>query len=292
MKTIPYYHVDVFSEQHFSGNGLTIFTESEGLSKSAMLKLTQEMRQFESIFLHRIDVHQVRAHIFTCEEELDFAGHPILGAAATLHDLYHENEQKAVWSFILNKKTVSVTTGKGKHSFNATMNQGRAEFGRILNQSETHWLLDSIGLTEDDLYHGLYPVIVSTGLPYVIIPLQKNSLKAKIRIGDLEEKIRALGAMFIGILDIPTLSIRTFDNLGNVEDIATGSLAGPAGAYLVKNGFQKPDRTIGINQGANLGRPSKLFVKVGMNNDELTDVHVSGDVCKISQSVLLAYDYL
>ena len=98
--------------------------------------------------------------------------------------------------------------------------------------------------------------------------------------------------MFIGILEIPTLSIRTFDNLGAVEDIATGSLAGPSGAYLVKSGFQKPNTLIQINQGANLGRPSQLFVKVEMTDGELADVYVSGGVCKISQSTLVAGEYL
>ncbi|MGZ3811457.1 MAG: PhzF family phenazine biosynthesis protein [Mucilaginibacter sp.] len=292
MTTIPYYHVDVFSDRPFSGNGLTVFTESAGLSKAAMLKLTQEMRQFESIFLQKIDESQVKANIFTCGEELDFAGHPILGAAATLHDLYRTNEQKADWIFMLNKKSVNVITENKGSFYTATMNQGKAEFGKVLDETETAWLLDSISLNKDDLYPGCFPMIVSTGLPYLIIPLQKNGMQAKIRIPDLEEKIRALGAMFIGIIEIPTLRIRTGDNLGMVEDIATGSLAGPAGAYLVKNGFQKAGTVIKINQGENLGRPSQLFVEVGLDNGELTDVYVSGNVCKISQSILLAADYL
>jgi trans-2,3-dihydro-3-hydroxyanthranilate isomerase len=83
MKAIPYYHVDVFTNVPLSGNGLTVFTEADGLSNATMLKVTQETRQFESIFLQRVDDNSVRANIFTCEEELDFAGHPILGAAAT-----------------------------------------------------------------------------------------------------------------------------------------------------------------------------------------------------------------
>lgn len=292
MKTIPYYHVDVFTDRPFSGNGLTVFTESEGLSKTAMLKLTQEMRQFESIFLQRIDDSKVRAYIFTCGEELDFAGHPVLGAAATLHDLYHSEPQNVEWEFILNKKTVSVVTETAGRSYKATMNQGSAIFGKELNDEETEWLLDSIGLNKADLNPGCYPSIVSTGLPYLLVPLQKNGFKAKIQVSDLEEKIRALGAMFIGIFEIPTLSIRTFDNMGSVEDIATGSLAGPSGAYLVKQGFQKPNTVIKINQGENLGRPSQLFVEVTMNDGELGDVYVSGNVCKISKSDLLAGEYL
>lgn len=292
MKTLPYYHVDVFSDRPFSGNGLTVFTEAGGLSKEAMLRLTQEMRQFESIFLQQTGDTKVRAHIFTVGEELDFAGHPVLGAAATLHDLYYPGKQRAEWEFVLNQKTVQVTTEKGDESFKATMNQGRAEFGKELDDAETDWLMDAISLNRDDLYEGCRPVIVSTGLPYIIVPLRRNGLQAKIRVTDLEQKIRPLGAMFVGILEIPTLSIRTWDNLGSVEDIATGSLAGPSGAYLVKNGFRSSGTQIQLNQGVHLGRPSQLFVNAGMSNGELLDIYVSGHVCKISQSVLLAAKYL
>jgi PhzF family phenazine biosynthesis protein len=149
--------------------------------------------------------------------------------------------------------------------------------------------LDSIGLNKDDLYPGCYPAIVSTGLPYLIVPLQKNGLQAKIKIADLEEKIRAMGAMFIGILEIPALTIRTWDNLGLVEDIATGSLAGPSGAYLVKQGFQKQNSVINLKQGENLGRPSRLDVEV---TGDLGYIYVSGNVCKVSKSTLLATEYL
>jgi PhzF family phenazine biosynthesis protein len=155
----------------------------------------------------------------------------------------------------------------------------------VLDKAQTSWVLDSIGLNTDNLYPNCNPLVVSTGLPYLIVPLQKNGFKAKINISDLEEKIRSWGAMFIGVLEIPSLSIRTWDNLGAVEDIATGSLAGPSGAYLVKHGFQKAGTIIQLNQGHNLGRPSKLFVEV---EPALDEVYVSGDVCKIAESKLVA----
>ena len=68
-------------------------------------------------------------------------------------------------------------------------------------------------------------------------------------MADFEERIQAFGAKFIGLLEIPTLSLRSGDNKGEVEDIATGSLAGIAGAYLVKNGFQKPRFGIPVKSG-------------------------------------------
>ena len=286
MKKIPYYHVDVFTDIPLSGNGLTVFTKAEGISNATMLRLTQEMRQFESIFLQSVTENRVRASIFTCEEELDFAGHPVLGAAATLHDLHYPEMQQSEWQFILNKKTVSVIVEKHLQSYFASMNQGAAEFGKILNQVETDWLLHSISLTTDDLFPGLYPAVVSTGLPYLIVPLRKNGIEAKIRIDDFGEKISIFGAHFLGILEIPTTLIRSTDNMGQVEDIATGSLAGPAGAYLVKYGFQKANILIQINQGENLGRPSQLFVEVKEEDGKTGDVQVSGHVVKVSQSLL------
>ena len=286
MKNYPFYHVDVFSAEPFSGNGLTVFTESEGFSKEAMQNLTREMRQFESIFLQKKTFDKVRAFVFTCEEELDFAGHPILGAAAVLHDLNPSAEEKAEWEFELNEKNVTVTTERKGNIFEAVMNQGMAFFGKLLSIDESASILDCIGLSAEDLYPGCLPTVISTGLPYLLIPLQKNALKSKIRVVDFEKRIQAFGAKFIGLLEIPTLSLRSGDNKGEVEDIATGSLAGIAGAYLVKYGFQKPNSVFRLNQGKNLGRPSQLFVEVKMKNGEPGDVLVGGSVVKISQNIL------
>src|SRR5215475_7276855 len=99
-----YYHLDVFTNIPFSGNGLTVFIIENPLEKAYMQTVTQEMRQFESIFLHKLNDNAFRAFIFTMEEELDFAGHPIIGAATLLHDLYSPDEPANNWTFVLNSK--------------------------------------------------------------------------------------------------------------------------------------------------------------------------------------------
>jgi trans-2,3-dihydro-3-hydroxyanthranilate isomerase len=286
MNTIPYYHVDVFTDMPLSGNGLTVFTEAEGFSKTAMQRLTQEMRQFESIFLHKLTNNRIRAYVFTCEEELDFAGHPVLGAAATLHDLLPQDVRETEWIFELNKKEVSVITQREEKSFKARMNQGIAEFGRVLTADEANMILACVNLDAKDLYPDCLPTVVSTGLPYLLIPLQKNALNARIKVPDLEKKLKYYGAQFIGILEIPTLNMRTWDNAGSVEDVATGSLAGPSGAYLVRKGFKEANKIIQLNQGGNLGRPSQLFVEVKIQSGIMTDVYVGGSVCKVSHNIL------
>jgi PhzF family phenazine biosynthesis protein len=286
MQPIPYYHVDVFTDKPLSGNGLTIFTEAKHFSKSDMQRLTQEMRQFESIFLHQLPDRKVRAFVFTCEEELDFAGHPVLGAAATLHDLLPGNAQQAEWCFVLNEKEVTVITERKGPLYKTLMNQGEAVFGQVLDAAETNMILDCMNLQADDLYPGCLPAVVSTGLPYLLIPLQQNGLKAKIQVPDLEERMKPWGAKFIGTLEIPSLTIRTWDNAGTVEDVATGSLAGPSGAYLVKHGYAAPNTIIQLNQGGNIGRPSQLFVEVRILPGGGEHVYVGGNVCKIAHGFL------
>lgn len=286
MAGIPFYHVDVFSPEPLAGNGLVVFPETKGFTTAVMLQLTQEFRQFESIFLEKIEGHTVRARIFTVEEELDFAGHPILGAAATLHDLREPSLEKVTWTFELNRKTVQVITTKKGNRYEGWMNQGQAEFGRVLSEAETKEVLQYIQATPKDLYPGLFPTVVSTGLSYLLVPLNNNKYKAKFGAPGMEKLLHAFGTQFIGILDVATLSIRTGNNEGTVEDIATGSLAGPSGAFLVKHGLQQPNTVIAINQGKNLGRNSQLFVEVSKRNGQEPDVHVSGSVCKIGHGFL------
>jgi PhzF family phenazine biosynthesis protein len=286
MNAVPYYHVDVFSPEPFKGNGLTVFTETAGFTIDTMQGLTREMRQFESIFLQEIDGTRVRARIFTCEEELHFAGHPVLGAAATLHDLYKFSEDKVEWTFELISKTVPVITQKNGDRYEAIMNQGKADFGRVLNDAETRSVLAYIDAVPEDLYPGLYPTVVSTGLPYLIVPFLSHFFEAKIGAPGLQELLHRLGAQFIGLLDIEGRRIRTGSNDGSVEDIATGSLAGPACAFLVSHGLAKPDSVVQFDQGSNLLRKSELYAELKSCGDHSLDVFVSGLVCKIARGIL------
>ena len=283
---IPYHHLDVFTNRSFSGNGLTVFPESKGLSPAQMQMVTREMRQFESIFLRHRAGSEFEANVFTMEEELEFAGHPSLGAAALLHELSKPADDEAEWVLAFPAKKVAVVTKRKPFGYEATMNQGPASFGEVISGEESKGFLLSLGLTEEDVDPNFPLQVVSTGLPYLLVPVEQNLWKARILVADLAERLRRVGAKFVGILDIPTRSIRTWDNLGIVEDIATGSLAGPAAAYLVKYGVCPVNEPMIIHQGMNLGRPSELRARVDGSNERPGDVYVTGDVVKIAEGRL------
>ena len=270
--------VDVFSSQKLNGNSLTIFYDCDNLSSKKMLSLTQEMRQFESIFLFCKN-GGFTARIFTLEEELDFAGHPLLGLAHHLHEEFGK-EKKHDWEINLNKQTVKLTSVRESDKFTATMNQGSPEFIKTLSHKEASDLYSALNLEVTNQKD--YPTeVVTTGLPYVILPVAGCLEKINFQVSDLSPLIEPLGAKFLYVLDVVSFEGRTWDNFGRVEDVATGSAAGPAAAYLYKHRLTKNHR-LSIHQGRFVGRPSQMFVELICDDSEITDIKVSGNIVKIA----------
>jgi trans-2,3-dihydro-3-hydroxyanthranilate isomerase len=285
---LTYYHVDVFSAEPLAGNGLTVFPFSEPLSSSTMLQLTQEMRQFESIFLTPTNqLSTYNARIFTMEEELGFAGHPVLGAASILHYLYASDRTDANWNLVLPEKQVHVHTTQQENYYTATMNQGHPILGEPLTPAESLPFLQALNLMPENVANRCPLQMVSTGLPYLIVPINTGLAQARIVRSDFEALLNAVDAKFVYVLDINTLEGRTWDNAGLVEDIATGSAAGPAGVYLIEHNLAQYNETIVIDQGRFVERPSKISVRVNNQNQSNIEVFVEGDVCIFAQGQIL-----
>jgi len=283
MTTPTYFHVDVFANGPLTGNGLSVFLDTDGWAASTMLRLTQEMKQFESIFLSDASSTGTQARVFTVEEELPFAGHPVLGAAAVLHRTQTPEASESSWTLRLAVGDVPVITRKRDTHYLAEMNQGTPVFGKTLSCDAALPILGRLGLTAGDLVAGVAPQVISTGLPYLILPVTPEALaRTAINSLDLEASLAAIGAKFVLVLDVAGRELRTWDNLGHVEDIATGSAAGPVGAYLFSLGLADPAQAIEIAQGRFTGRPSKI----GVRQDSANRLFVSGEVWPVAHGVL------
>jgi len=279
---LRYRQVDVFSRGPLTGNGLAVFPEAEGLSRETMQHLTRELRQFESIFLSKTGCDKTfRAFIFTMEEELGFAGHPILGAAAVLHEKFGSQDPEE-WTFVLNTREVKVSSSRQQGGFEAVMDQGPPSFCEPLSRGQGLPFLKALNLSEEDQAEGFPLQVVSTGLPYLIVPVRKGLDQARIGKPGFEVLLATVGAKFAYALDIGAQEGRTWDNDGKVEDIATGSAAGPAGAYLCRHGAVEPGKDLVLHQGRFMERPSEIKVRVEANDGRLEKVHVSGQVSMVA----------
>lgn len=277
---MDYWQVDVFAERVLAGNGLAVFPDARGLSPEAMLGLTRELRQFESIFLEPgTQPGEFAARVFTVEEELPFAGHPILGAAALLHHL-HAPGETAEWALQLRDKRVTLATRRQGEGFYAEMDQGIAEFGAELDAPAAEAFAAAFA-SEWDRRHP--PRVVSTGLPYLLLPVTGAGLANARQRRALADDLAAIGAAFVFLIDVDAREGRTWDPLGVVEDIATGSAAGPVAAWLVQRGLERRGQGFALNQGRFLGRPSRLDVQVADDGR----VQVGGAVQLLAQARLL-----
>jgi trans-2,3-dihydro-3-hydroxyanthranilate isomerase len=284
---LKYHHVDVFSSKPLSGNGVTVFQLQKALPTVVMQELTREMRQFESIFvLQKGKSTKVRAWVFTMEEELDFAGHPILGAAAALHKETMAHARKVSWIFQLNKKSFPVQTLRQASHYRVEMDQGVCDLGAMLSPQESIPFLEALNLRRDHLLDKFPLQIASTGLPYLLVPVNKDLDAARILKPEFEKQLARFGAKFVYVFDVNRKEGRTWDNDGRVEDIATGSAAGPAGAYLVAHGLANPGQTIEISQGRFVGRPSTLFVVAQKDDQGQISVKVAGDASLFAKGQL------
>lgn len=289
---MDFQHADVFAAAPFTGNSVTAFMAGEQpLSARQMLAITQEFRHFESIFLAPGagaggGRDRWRARVFDQAEELDFAGHPLLGAAAVLHDRLGGGPARQ-WTIELPAKTVTVQTARDGAGFRGTLDQGRPSFGRTVAGAEVVPVLDGLGLSLADLVPGLDPAVVSTGLRYLVIPVTAAALaRFAITAADFAGRLAAAGAQYSYLLDPDGMEGRHWTNDGAVEDVATGSAAGVVGAYLARAGRAPLNQPFVLHQGRFTGRPSQLLVEPRGGAGEVQRVLVGGQVAMVAAGTL------
>lgn len=284
MVELRYLHVDVFSATPFSGNSLTVFPDSVDLQAGEMLRITQELRHFESIFLSpSVGERTVSARVFDLAGELPFAGHPILGAAAVLQ---HRAAPACAgrWRFDLSGRLVSVAVEPTARGYRARLDQGWPElFAPVAGRSA---FARAYSLDDDDLHPHLPLEIGDTGLRYLVVPLAPGAIgKARIA-SDITELLRGAGAWFGVLFDPDAMEIRHWNNDGVMEDVATGSAAGVVAAYALRHGLIAPDQPVELRQGRFTGRPSSITAWAGGRRDDIGAISVGGDVAMVGAGTL------
>jgi trans-2,3-dihydro-3-hydroxyanthranilate isomerase len=233
----------------------------------------------------------VRVRIFTTQEELPFAGHPTLGTASWLHlnhpPLIGAQELKLLLN--VGPITVRIAPGANPDGVFATMWQNDAIFGDLHDRAEVAGVL---GLREADLLENTQPQTVSTGNPFCIVALKLEALQ-RLAIPPREssawlaqKKTRWFYCIAPAADSIPPESIATWRarmQFYSGEDPATGSAAGCAIAWLVHHGLVPSGEEVTLNQGIELGRPSRLVVRAVRQGAGVRSITVSGRTIPVAR---------
>jgi trans-2,3-dihydro-3-hydroxyanthranilate isomerase len=274
--------VDVFCERPFQGNQLCVVPHAAGLDAEAMQLLAREIGFSETTFVTRAEGDRYSMRIFTPGTELPFAGHPSLGTAFVL----------VAEGRVTSPATQVVAAGEFRIEVDlparrARMRQLPPAFGPRFEDREL--AARAVGLAPGDLREGLPLEVVSTGLPHLLVPVRDLAALRRAR-RDAELVPRVCGAVGAGSMYLfaeteQGVTARMFDpELGIGEDPATGSAAGPLGAYLARYGLAGMPGTLRIRQGEQVGRPSLLEVAVAREGDSYR-VEVGGGVAIVGEGV-------
>lgn len=286
--------VDVFADGKYSGNQLAIFYGNPG--PEMMLKLANEMNYSETTFVTS-DKPQNGGYpvrIFTRSIELPFAGHPTLGTAFAIRQLWLDGEADEV---VLNLQVGQIPVTFHPDGV-AWMRQKAPQFGPVY---ETADIADILGLYIDD-FSGRFPIQqVSTGIPWIIAPLKNLQAvqEAKLKgdaflklIGDEASKNNLHGILIFAPETIHTdnnlhARVLLVDKYGTHEDAATGSANGCLAGYLVKHRYNDSDTArMRVEQGYQIGRPSLILLDA-IEKGETIDVNVGGRVHLVARGELL-----
>jgi trans-2,3-dihydro-3-hydroxyanthranilate isomerase len=280
--------VDVFTSAPYRGNSLSVFPDAGGLSTDQMAQITAELRQFESIFLNPAEPqHHWQARIFDLLEELDFAGHPVLGAASVLHQQHGGDTVHGRWTLELASGALTVETERrGPDSFYAVLPGMPAQFlgepAGISRAQVASWFSMLIG----DIDPRLPLEVVSTGLRYLIVPVRNGALaRARISHRELDVALAEVGADYAYLLDADAGEGRHWNNDGVVEDAATGSAAGCVAAYLHRHGRLRDDQNGDLRQGHFINRPSRISISARSADGGIA-VRVGGEVVLVGRGRL------
>ncbi len=231
----------------------------------------------------------VRVRIFTVQEELPFAGHPTLGTAFALRG--EASAREVALDLNVGKVPVRFEEAPGQPAF-GEMTQIDPVFG-VVHEPEA--MARATGLRVQDFDSSLPIQTVSTGLPYTVTPLKSLAVVQKLRVdlGRADEYLAKTGGKFLYFVARETVDpaarLHARMLFYNGEDPATGSAAGCAAAWMAAHGVAQSDERVLIEQGIEMMRPSRIFVRAtcqdnrepGSNDNRVVNVRVGGNAIEV-----------
>ena len=299
---IPFYTADVFTSEMFGGNQLAVFPDGEGLEAGLMQSIARELNLSETVFVFPPDDsrHTRRLRIFTPGTELPFAGHPTVGAAFVLASIgevaLDGARTRIVFEEGVGPVPVTIETVDGAPSRCELTTARVPELGPPPPPLED--VAAALSLHPEDIRTDeLAPRGASCGVPYLFVPLRDQAALARAR-PNLSAWERSLAGSWApepypfietGGRDGADIRGRMFAPwVGIPEDPATGSAAAALAGYLAA---ARPagDDTLRwvVEQGVEMGRPSRMDVECDRAGGRVTAVRVGGSSVMVAEARLM-----
>lgn len=296
---LHFHHLDVFTQQRFGGNPLGVVLDAQALAGSDMQKIAREFNFSETVFVQKAQnpAHSAMIRIFTPAQEVPFAGHPTVGAAALLAELRTPELESEMDSLVVLEQTVGtvrvgVRLRPGVPAF--------AEFDAPRLPSEAGMLPQveilsaGLGLLPSEIgFENHKPTCFAAGNAFAFVPVTTLEAIGRARVNHPHwaaafQEQGILGAYLYTrqcLHNASSFHVRMFaPDAGVPEDPATGS-----GAVCLAGAIHKfdalPDGTHrrAIEQGHEIGRPSSIALALSIESGKLTNVRIGGHMVRVAE---------
>lgn len=283
MPGYAFHLVNVFTVDgaRLSGNPLCVLDDARGLSDDDMQGIARQMNLSETTFVLPPPDGEAtaRVRIFTPGFEMPFAGHPTLGTAAVIGDA--RGLDRVVLDLLAGR--VPVTRGAAGAW---TLRAAKAPATRKPDATRAQ-LAAMLGLAEAAIAGD--PLWIDTGVEQLVLPLSSaDHVRAARPVPELIGRYgfaasRQEAMAYVWAREGDAIEARFFftQHGAVIEDPATGSACANLGGWLVATGAALPHAAT-VNQGAAVGRPSRLGLRV----DADRSIEVTGQVIELGTGTL------
>lgn len=275
--TLPFYIVDVFTDKKYAGNQLAVFLDAGNLSSDEMQKITREINFAESAFVTKLDRENNKAEIkiFTPAQEMQFAGHPVIGTSWVLMNKILDNSPENIQ---LNVPIGPIAIHQSDDLI--WLKAAQPKFWDIFSKED---FLSFSNLKKED-FENQFPIQeVTTGSAFVMVGLSnKKALENLFLQKDKTDewlknhcKTTHRGLYFYYLEGSKLFSrMLCIEHNQLVEDAATGSASTCLQAFLLK--YHKPEFELINYQGDYINRPSQIHFKGKLIENDF-DIQIGGN---------------
>lgn len=292
---LGFYTLDVFTTTAFTGNPLAVVMDAERLDTAAMQAIAREFNLSETVFVLPPEdaANTAKLRIFTPDRELTFAGHPTVGSAILLAELFGIKDE--------------VRLEEGVGLVPVAIEQREAGlFARLsaavmpepwTNVPSDKKIAEALGLKPQQIGFGVHRASVFDpgNHPMLYIPLKDRAALAEAKISHYHWPALGAAGAFLAYLycegepgsgiDFHARAYSPGTGIG--EDPATGSAAaGFPGPLFNFDGPWDGTRSWTIAQGEDMGRASLIELQADAKGKELIGIRVGGHAVRISQGTL------
>lgn len=278
--TLQYYVLDVFSNESYKGNPLSVVFTDGNLKLENYQDIAKEFGYSETSFVHySTSKKALEVRSFTPTGiEIAGAGHNLLGAVcgALLKNLAIFHEQREDNRFVIMKHSPIKLSASFDFVTQYPIVQMHQKPAELKKEIPTYKIAVAFGLKIEDLdSNDFVPTIVKTEVAHVMVPIKNSKIlnncvpdnKLLIEISR-EYDFEGFYCFTISSQNPETIAEARFFNpiIGINEDPATGTAAGHLIGFLTKKKHTLPNKEYKILQGVKLNQPSLIEVMCREND--------------------------